>query len=78
MSTKLLQTVIREQYVVSTVKLNFGRIGMADEYETMVFNYDAEARKVTDWLELDSSRCDTEAGATLDHFEYVMKWSTPE
>jgi len=64
--------------MVSTVLLKYSLTHSASEYETMVFNYDADAGKVTDWLELDSARCDTEAGAVLDHFELVMKWSAPE
>ena len=75
---QLLRTVVRNQFMVSTVLLRYTGTGFRPEYETMVFKWDAAADKVSDWLELDCLRNDTEAGATLDHFDLIMKWSAPE
>lgn len=74
---QLLRTVVRNQFMVSTVLLRYTGTGFRPEYETMVFKYDAEADKVTDWLELDCLRSYTEAEALINHSDLIFKWSAP-
>lgn len=74
MKTHLLRTVVREQYLVSTVLLQYTG-GFLPEYETMVFKY--EGGKVSDWLELDSLRTEDEAEAFINHADLVFKWGAP-
>ena len=78
-NNQLLRTIVRNQYMVSTVRLRYN-VGwdLRHEYETMVFKYDAEADKVSDWLELDCLRSPTEAEALISHSDMIFKWSAPE
>lgn len=76
-NNQLLRTVVRNQFMVSTVLLRYTGTGFRPEYETMVFKYDAEANKVTDWLELDCLRTHNEAEALINHSDLIFKWSAP-
>ena len=71
-------TAPNPKYVVSTVRLA-GADRMPDIYggrifETMVFACDADGA-VTDWLELDCQRYETEDGARLGHAWHVQTWA---
>lgn len=77
-NNQLLRTVVRNQYMVSTILLNNYNIAAGPEYETMVFKYDAEADKVTGWRELDCLRSTTELDALINHSDLIFKWSAPE
>jgi hypothetical protein len=74
---QLLRTIVRNQYMVSTVLLKFTSTGSPNEYETMVFKYDADADKVTGWLELDCLRAESETEAFINHNELCVKWGAP-
>ena len=76
-NNQLLRTVVRNQYMVSTVLLTYTGTGCRPEYETMVFKYDADAGKVSDWLELDGIRTYNEAEAHINHSDMIFKWSAP-
>lgn len=71
---QLLRTVVRNQYMISTINLSLSYFSRA--FETMVFKCD-ETGKVTDWIELDCLRSHSESEAFADHNSLVIKWGAP-
>ena len=74
----IARTVV-DGYVISTVKLpgaeNYPALFADHKYESMVFRADSDGT-VTDWLEVDGLRYETEDAAHAGHASLVAMWKT--